>query len=41
VFKRVDGQPVVLDSASYLPSNIRTDFEAMQPKWFITVHNSQ
>ena len=41
VFKRVDGQPVVLDSASYLPSNIRTDFETMQPKWFITVHNSQ
>ena len=37
VFKRVDGQPVVLDSASYLPSNIRQDFEAMQPKWFIAV----
>ena len=37
VFKRVDGQPVVLDSASYLPSNIRRDFEAMQPKWFIAV----
>jgi len=37
VFKRVDGQPFVLDSASYLPSNIRQDFEAMQPKWFIEV----
>ncbi|MDP3188982.1 hypothetical protein [Limnobacter sp.] len=37
VFKRVDGQPFVLDSASYLPSNIRNDFEAMQPKWFIEV----
>ncbi|NLY12418.1 MAG: hypothetical protein GXZ10_02240 [Gammaproteobacteria bacterium] len=35
VFKRLDGQPFVLDSASYLPSNIRTDFHAMQPKWFI------
>ena len=37
VFKRINGQPVVLDSASYLPSNIRTDFDAMQPKWFITI----
>lgn len=37
VFKRIDGQPFVLDSASYLPSNIRTDFDAMQPKWFIEV----
>jgi hypothetical protein len=40
VFKRVDGQPFVLDSASYLPSNIRQDFEAMQPKWFIEVLNA-
>ncbi|WP_299182945.1 hypothetical protein [uncultured Neptuniibacter sp.] len=37
VFKRVDGKQVVFDSASYLPSNIRTDFEAMKPKWFIEV----
>lgn len=37
VFKRIDGQPLVLDSASYLPSNIRTDFDAMYPKWFIEV----
>jgi hypothetical protein len=37
VFKRTNGQPVVLDSASYLPSNVRKDFEAMQPKWFIEV----
>lgn len=37
VFKRVDGQPFVLDSARYLPSNIRNDFEAMHPKWFIEV----
>lgn len=37
VFKRADGQSFVLDSASYLPSNIREDFHAMQPKWFIEV----
>lgn len=37
VFKRIHGQPIVLDSASYLPSNLRTDFDAMQPKWFIEV----
>ena len=37
VFKRIDGRSVVLDSASYLPCNLRTDFEAMQPKWFIAV----
>ena len=37
VFKRINGQSVVLDSASYLPSNRRIDFEAMQPKWFIEV----
>lgn len=40
VFKRIDGQPFVLDSASYLPSNVRQDFEAMQPKWFIEVENA-
>lgn len=39
VFRRVGGQPYVLDSASYLPSNIRQDFAAMQPKWFIEVNN--
>ncbi|MBU1293323.1 MAG: hypothetical protein KJ609_12970 [Gammaproteobacteria bacterium] len=37
VFKRIDGKAFVLDSASYLPANIRTDFESMQPKWFIEV----
>lgn len=37
VFKRIDGQPFVLDSADYLPSNIRTDFDEMRPKWFIEV----
>lgn len=40
VVKRVDGQPFVLDSASYLSSNIRRDFEAMQPKWFIKVESA-
>jgi hypothetical protein len=41
VFKRVNGQGVVLDSASYLPQNERTDFDEMKPKWFIEVkmHN--
>ncbi|TXD98619.1 hypothetical protein ES754_03500 [Psychrobacter frigidicola] len=38
VFKRIEGQSVVLDSVSYLSSNIRTDFDAMQPKWFIEVN---
>ncbi|WP_006748068.1 hypothetical protein [Thioalkalivibrio paradoxus] len=41
VFKRVYGQPFVLDSAGYLPSNIRQDFDAMQPKWFIEVKYAQ
>ncbi|RHW20342.1 hypothetical protein [Pseudomonas jilinensis] len=40
VFKRIDGHPLVLDSASYLPSNVRQDFEAMQPKWFIEISNA-
>ena len=37
VFERLDGQACVLDSASYLPANVRTDFAAMQPKWSIAV----
>ncbi|WP_230347586.1 cysteine peptidase family C39 domain-containing protein [Methylobacillus methanolivorans] len=37
VFKRINHQCLVLDSASYLPCNIRTDFTEMQPKWYITV----
>ena len=40
VFKRVDGQSFVLDSASYLPSNIRTNLNEMQPKWFIAIKNA-
>ena len=30
----------VLDSASYLSSNVRKDFDAMQPKWFIEVEKA-
>lgn len=37
VFRRTQDKAVVLDSASYLSSNIRTDFDEMQPKWFISV----
>lgn len=37
VFKRSEGQAFVLDSASYLPANIRTDFDEMKPRWFIAV----
>jgi hypothetical protein len=37
VFQREQGHAVVLDSASYLPSNVRTDFADMAPKWFIEV----
>lgn len=40
VFKRVNGQPFVLDSSSSLPSNIRMDFSQMQPKWYIEVRNT-
>ncbi|MEC8886584.1 MAG: hypothetical protein VX875_05715 [Pseudomonadota bacterium] len=36
-FKRIDGKPFVLDSASYLAENLRTDFENIQPKWFIEI----
>lgn len=37
VFKRIDGKAMVLDSAAYLDSNIRTDFFEMEPKWFIEI----
>lgn len=40
IFQRINGQPVVLDSASYLPANSRTDFEQMHPKWYIEVSPS-
>lgn len=38
VFKRENGNSAVLDSASYLPNNLRTDFSAMEPKWYIAVN---
>ena len=38
VFKRIEEQPFVVDSASYLPSNIRVDFDDIQPKWYIEVN---
>jgi len=41
VFRRENKQSMVLDSASYLPSNIRTDFDNMHPKWFIAVESTQ
>ena len=37
VFKRVNGNPVVLDSAAYLNENKRIDFDVMKPKWYIEV----
>ena len=37
VFVRENGHERVLDSAAYLPANVRTDFAAMQPKWSIAV----
>ena len=40
VFKRLADCEFVLDSASYLPSNIRVDFAEMAPKWFIPVYQS-
>lgn len=40
VFQRVDGQPWVLDSASYLAHNLRQDFDAMQPHWFIALETA-
>jgi ABC-type bacteriocin/lantibiotic exporter with double-glycine peptidase domain len=39
VFSRQGGNPVVLDSAAYLNNNVRTDFKAMTPEWFIEILN--
>jgi len=39
VFKRENGQSFALGSVSYPPSNIRYDFAAMQPEWFIEVED--
>lgn len=40
VFQRAGDVARVLDSASYLQSNVRQDFAAMQPRWFIAVHQA-
>jgi len=37
VFIRENRNPVVLDPARDLPKNRRTDFERMQPEWFIQI----
>jgi hypothetical protein len=37
VFKRALNGAVVLDSAAYLEENVRTDYESMNPKWYIEV----
>lgn len=37
VYCRHHDQPVVLDPAQNLKQNRRTDFEAIQPKWYIRV----
>ncbi|MDP2549288.1 hypothetical protein [Oceanobacter sp. 4_MG-2023] len=37
VFERSLEESKVLDSAAYLTENIRTDFQTMEPKWFIEV----
>ncbi len=37
VFKRINGNPVVFDSAAYLDENKRIDFDSMEPKWYIEI----
>ena len=37
VFKREGNHPVVLDSSMQLTNNLRTDFNNMQPKWYVQV----
>lgn len=41
VFKRSSQGAHVIDSASYLKNNLRTDFGRMKPKWFIEVTNPE
>ena len=41
VFKRANGRAYVLDSASSLAANLRQDFDAMTPKWFIEVQSTK
>lgn len=37
VFHRDSEQPVIFDSAAMLESNLRTDFNAIEPKWYIKI----
>ncbi len=37
IYRRDHNAAVVLDSASYLEENERTDYENMNPKWYIEV----
>ncbi len=37
VFQHEAGIPVVFDSDPHLTNNVRTDFEAMKPTWYIPV----
>ncbi|MBI3804122.1 MAG: hypothetical protein HY282_10220 [Nitrospirae bacterium] len=39
VFVRENGTSVVLDPAKYLSNHQRTDFDQMQPKWFIEIED--
>ena len=41
VFSREGEREVVLDPAANLEQNVRTDFTAMQPKWYIEVTDAQ
>lgn len=41
VFKRDNGQDMVLDPAAYLEENKRTDFEMMNPEWFIKIEETE
>ncbi len=40
IFKRENSQNVVLDPAKYLKENKRTDFENMNPEWFIKIEET-
>lgn len=37
VFKRINGNPVVFDSAPYLENNARFDLEDIKPQWYIEI----
>jgi ABC-type bacteriocin/lantibiotic exporter with double-glycine peptidase domain len=39
VFERKNGNDIVRDPAAYLDENERTDFESINPKWFIKIQS--